>query len=61
MEGDGESSFAHYALQKLHILPSIFAAMDIDEKAFVIASCDIRVQAEKEEQKKIKSKQKRKK
>lgn len=59
MEGDGEANVAHYALQKLHILPSIFAAMDMDEKAFIIASCEIRVQAEKEEQKKMKAKRKR--
>jgi len=45
-------------LQKLHILPSVFADMDEAEKAFIIASCDIRVEAEKKEAKKIKSKRK---
>jgi hypothetical protein len=54
LEGDGEASYAHYALQKLHILPSVFADMDEAEKAFVIASCNIRVETEKEEARKLK-------
>lgn len=56
MEGDAESNYAHYVLQKLHILPSIFLEMDEQEKAFVIASCEIRVENEKKEIKKIKRK-----
>lgn len=41
-------------LQKLHILPSVFLEMDDQEKAFVIASCDVRVEGEKKEAKKMK-------
>lgn len=36
----------HYALQKLHILPSVYAAMSRAEKALVIASIKLRVKAE---------------
>lgn len=51
---DAEAVVAHYALQKLHILPSQLLNMDIQEKAFVFASIKVRIEAEKEEQKKIK-------
>ncbi len=40
---------AHYALQKLHILPSVFCEMEQEEKAFVIASIEKRIEAEKKE------------
>lgn len=36
----------HYALQKLHILPATYAAMDRAEKALVIASIKLRINAE---------------
>ncbi len=36
----------HYALEKLHILPSTFANMGRAERALVIASIQLRVQAE---------------
>lgn len=36
----------HYALQKLHILPSTYAAMGRAEKALVIASIKLRINAE---------------
>lgn len=39
----------HYALQKLHILPSQFAAMSRGEKALVIASIGLRAKAEKKQ------------
>lgn len=55
MEGDAEANYAHFALQKLHILPSTFADMDMNEKAFVVASIRIRVEDEKKEAKKIKA------
>lgn len=41
------AGFAHYALQELHILPSDFLNMDMQEKAFVIASIIVRSEAEK--------------
>ena len=43
----------HYALQKLHILPSVYAAMSREEKALVVASIQVRIKGEKEEAKKI--------
>jgi len=46
--------FAHYCLHKLHMLPSEFIALDDQEKAFVIASIKIKMEAEKEEAEKIK-------
>lgn len=45
---------AHFALQKLRILPSILADMDDRERAFVYASIQVRVEDEKKEQSKIK-------
>lgn len=56
MEGDAEANYAHFALQKLHILPSTFANMEMNEKAFVVASIRIRVEDEKKEAKKLKAK-----
>jgi hypothetical protein len=52
---DNEAAVLHCALQKLNILPHEFLAMDKYEQAFVIASISVRVDAEKEELKKIKS------
>lgn len=48
MEGDGESIYAHYALHKLRMLPSEFARLPLHEKAFIMASIDIRIKDEKE-------------
>lgn len=39
--------YAHYALQKLGVLPSVFLEMDVNERAFVIASIDRRIDEEK--------------
>ena len=41
-------------LQKLHILPSVFVEMDEQEKAFVKASIQLRIEAEKAQEKKLK-------
>lgn len=46
----------HYALQKLKILPHEFLAMDRYERAFVVASIQVRVDAEAEDAKKLKQK-----
>lgn len=40
-------NLAHFALQKLHILPSTLSAMDEKEKAFIYASIQLRVEEEK--------------
>jgi len=55
------ASYAHYLLQKLHILPSVFMNMDRQEKAFVIASISIRIEGEKKEQKKLENSHSRRK
>lgn len=41
------AAYAHFALQRLGILPSVFAEMDEYEKAFVIASICRRCEDEK--------------
>jgi hypothetical protein len=56
MEGDAEANYAYYALHKLKILPSQFANMTREEKAFIMASIDIRVEVEKKEADKLKRK-----
>ncbi|KAB1436589.1 hypothetical protein F7O84_14610 [Candidatus Galacturonibacter soehngenii] len=48
-EGDGEANYAYYCLHKLKILPSQFASMDRYEKAFIIASIDLKIEADKKE------------
>lgn len=58
MEGDSDSNYAHYCLHKLHMLPSTFCGLDSYEKAFVIASIDIKIENEKKEAKKAKQKRK---
>jgi hypothetical protein len=54
------ASYAHYCLHKLRILPSKFDALEDEEKAFIIASIDIKVEDErkkaKETERKAKSK-----
>ena len=57
---DGEANYAYYALLKLKILPSVFLNMDENEKAFVIACIDIKVDSDKKERKKLESKAKKK-
>jgi len=39
---------------KLHILPSVWLEMNEEEKAFIIASIDLRIEAEKKEADRIK-------
>lgn len=41
------AAYAHFALQKLGILPAVFAEMEPNEKAFVIASIIRRCEDEK--------------
>lgn len=48
------SNVAHFCLQKLHILPSDFNKLSTREKAFIIASVQIRIDNEKEALKKVK-------
>lgn len=41
------ASYAHFALQKLHILPGQFLELPLREQMFIIASIDLRIEAEK--------------
>ena len=50
--GDAESNYAHYALQKLHILPSALMDMSERERAYIFASIDLQIKAEKHAHKK---------
>jgi hypothetical protein len=56
LQGDPEFNLAHFALQKLRILPSTLDAMDDREKAFVYASTMLRIDEEKKQAAKVKSK-----
>lgn len=40
------SSYAHYALQKLRILPGVFVELSLREQMFITASIDMRIEAE---------------
>lgn len=42
-----ELNYAHFALQKLRILPSVLENMSQRERAFVYASIDLRIAEEK--------------
>lgn len=48
------ASYAHYCLHELHIRPAEFCEMDIQERAFIIASIDIEVKNRKKQAKKNK-------
>lgn len=56
MQGDAEFNLAHFALQKLKILPSQLENMSQKEKAFIYASIQVRVDTEKREMEKAKVK-----
>ena len=56
MEGDGETWYAYYALNKFHWEPSRFANLPIKEKALVIAMIDERISQEKKDAAKVKRK-----
>ena len=48
MDGDPESSYAHYCLQKFGWEPSKFLGLPVRERAFVIGSIRVRIKAEEE-------------
>lgn len=48
--------FAHHCLQELHIRPSEYLQMGRREKAFVIASIELRAESEKKATEKAKRK-----
>ncbi len=47
------ANYAYYALHKLHILPSVFLELDEQEKAFIIAAIQIKVENDKEKQREL--------
>nr|DAL80850.1 MAG TPA: hypothetical protein [Caudoviricetes sp.] len=55
MQGDPELNYAHFALQRLRILPSDLNNMSQRERAFIYASIDLRVEEEKREAAKVRS------
>lgn len=50
------ANYAYYCLHKFKITPRQFDEMDKYEKAFIIASIDIKVKNDKEQEKKAKRK-----
>lgn len=60
MEGDSEANLAYYCLHKFHWKPTILLSMTREEKAFILASIQVRSDAEKEQEKKMKAKKPRK-
>lgn len=50
-----EAVYAHYCLQKLGMLPGKFLTLDRRERAFVMASIDVRIEKEKTEADEIKN------
>ena len=47
------AGYAHYCLHEFNCTPSFFIELDENEKAFVIASIDVKVEKEMEEKKKL--------
>ena len=58
-EGDGEANIAYYCLHELHLTPSQFFSLDRQERAFIIAAIDVRVEREKKKQKELERKKRR--
>ena len=57
--GDMEANLAYYCLHKLHKWPHEFLALDRYEKAVVIASVETKLEHDRKEAQKAKSKRKR--
>lgn len=49
-----EASYAYYALNKFHILPSEFCGMPKREQIFIIACIDRRIESERKHTEKMK-------
>lgn len=54
-----EANIAYYCLHKLHKWPHEYLELDRYEKAFVIAAVEVKLEHEKKEAQKAKSKRKR--
>lgn len=53
-EGDFEANIAYYCLHKFNMLPSQFLALDRQERAFIVAAIEIKVEEDKKREKQIK-------
>ncbi|MGL4790491.1 MAG: hypothetical protein ACRCW1_03695 [Anaerotignaceae bacterium] len=51
-----ESNYAYYCLHKLKMLPSQFLNLGKEERAFIIAAIEIKIEYEKKEAAKMKKK-----
>ena len=59
MDGDSDANIVHYWIHKLHKLPSEYLALPRLEKAFIIASIQVKIEAEKKAQKEAERKGKK--
>jgi len=59
LDGDPEANYAHFCLQKFGWEPSKFLDLPVEDRAFVIASIDVRCDAEKKREAELKNKPKR--
>lgn len=46
-----EANVAYYCLHELHWLPSAYAALSFEERAFVTAAIEVKVEAERKREK----------
>ena len=60
MENDSDSFLGYYCLHKFHWKPTDLLNMSREEKAFVLAAIEIKAEADKEQEKKMKVKTPRK-
>lgn len=60
MDGDPEANFAHFCLHKFGWEPSKFLDLPILERAFVIASIEVRGESEKKKEAELKQAARRK-
>ena len=56
MDGDPEANYVHFCMQKFGWEPSKFLNLPVCERAVVIASIDIRCEADKKKEAELKSK-----
>ena len=59
-EGDGEAHYAYYCLHKFHWKPTVLLTLSREEKAFILACIQLKADAEKAQEKKMKVKKPRK-
>lgn len=55
-EGDADANYAYYALHKFHKWPHEYMALSRQERAFVMAAVNERVEKEKKDAAKVKAK-----